>query len=55
MPEESDIKSFDYESFARDLSGQASEFIPQDIKNDDKKFINVFSATLKRYGFPVGV
>ncbi len=49
-------------SFAASMNAiegvDASEETLQDIKawqNDDKKFINVFSATLKRYGFPVGV
>lgn len=34
-----DIKTFDYDAFAKDLSSQASQVIPADIKNNDKDFV----------------
>ncbi len=34
-----DLKSFDYEAFAKDLSEQASQVVPSDIEKDDKKFV----------------
>jgi len=37
--EAADIKSFDYQAFAADLSSQASAVIPADIKKPDREFI----------------
>lgn len=39
MSEGADIKTFNFEAFAADLSKQASEVIPADIKQSDKDFI----------------
>lgn len=36
---ETDLKNFDSNAFAKDLSGQASQVVPADIQEDDKKFI----------------
>ncbi|MBQ8847797.1 MAG: hypothetical protein IJ003_02520 [Candidatus Gastranaerophilales bacterium] len=36
---ENDIKSFDFDGFAKDLSGQAGQVIPADLKPQDKAFI----------------
>jgi len=36
---ETDLKSFNYEAFAKDLSGQAREVVPSDINKDDREFI----------------
>ena len=36
---EGDLKKFDFKAFAKDLAGQASQVIPQDIGTNDKKFI----------------
>ena len=36
---ETNIKSFNYEAFAKDLSGQAREVIPPDIENSDCDFV----------------
>ena len=35
---ENDIKSFNYEAFAKDLAGQASQVVPSDISKADKDF-----------------
>ena len=35
---ENDIKSFDYDAFAKDLAGQASQVVPSDIAKADKDF-----------------
>ncbi len=39
MAEEAALQTFDYDSFAADLSQQASAVVPPDIKPDDKEFI----------------
>lgn len=36
---ENDLKSFNYDAFAKDLSGQASQVVPADINKEDKEFI----------------
>ena len=36
---ETDIKKFNFEAFAKDLAAQASQVVPADLKEDDKKFI----------------
>ena len=36
---ETDLKNFDYEAFAKDLSSQASQVIPADIKKPDREFV----------------
>lgn len=36
---ENDIKTFNFEAFAKDLSEQASQVVPQDISKEDKEFI----------------
>ena len=36
---ETNLKSFNYEAFAKDLSGQAREVIPPDIKKTDCEFV----------------
>ena len=36
---ETDLKKFDYEAFAKDLSSQASQVIPADVKKPDREFI----------------
>ncbi len=36
---EEDLKNFNYEAFAQDLSQQASEVVPSDINKEDKDFI----------------
>lgn len=36
---QTDLQTFDFQAFAADLSSQASEVIPNDIKAPDKKFI----------------
>ena len=35
---ENDIKNFDYDAFAKDLAGQASQVVPSDIAKADKDF-----------------
>ena len=35
---ENDLKSFDYDAFAKDLAGQASQVVPRDVKKEDKDF-----------------
>ncbi len=36
---ETDIKTFDFKSFSRDLASQASQVVPNDIKKEDKAFV----------------
>ncbi len=36
---ETDVKTFDYEAFAKDLSSQASQVIPADVKKPDREFV----------------
>ena len=40
---ENDIKSFDYEAFAKDLAGQASQVVPSDIKPADNVIVELCS------------
>ena len=59
MSKEQKLKSSSFATSMNAVEGVfASEETQKDIidwQNGDKKFIAVFSATLKRYGFPVGV
>ncbi len=36
---ETDLKNFNYDAFAKDLSSQASQVIPADIKTPDREFV----------------
>ena len=36
---QTDIKTFNFEAFAKDLSSQASQVIPNDISKPDKDFV----------------
>lgn len=36
---ETDVKTFDYDAFAKDLATQASQVVPADIKKPDKDFV----------------
>lgn len=36
---DTDVKTFNFEAFAKDLSSQASQVIPNDISKQDKSFI----------------
>ena len=59
IPKEQKLKSSSFATSMNAVEGIfASEETQKDIidwQNGDKKFIAVFSATLKRYGVPVGV